>query len=552
MTQRLQLTEQRNPLAQTFRVVEPGGSVITGIGLYFASVPAVTDEQLPVTLELRPVQDGVPSSTEFFPGTRVSTLPNVIRSKASTDYSAVVEHKFTFPEPLFVQQGSEIAFVLYTSAPVGQWTIWAGSIAEFEAGSTTKRITKQLDTGSMYESSNGTTWSPSQYTDLAFKVYRANFVYDNNWAHIEAVAPALKKLTETNVFDEIVKFPRNPLSFTASSDKVRVTHPNHGFNVNDRVYLTGLDSSDTINGVKGSSIVGTRLIDSADPFGYTITMDSAATATLNGGGSNMLASEQAVMDMFGLVLPRLEPQGTSVEALGSFTTHKSFAGSQTPYQVVNNIKVPLTNFEAPKEPYVVASLANENDATKLNGTPSTAIKVLLTTNNSYVAPSFNLASTTLRTLSALIDYSQSNDSDAANRNYITTIPYTSETEPSGGTSASKHITIPFTLANSANSIRVYVEAFRPQGAEFDVWFRTAVTAEEELISTKSWTQFSKTVNPPNRSNYSENGYHLDYREYEFNVYDISEFDQYQIKITMHTTNSSSFPLFRNLRTIATV
>lgn len=39
MAGRLQLTEQLNPMAQTFRVTEPGGSVITKVGLFLKDVP---------------------------------------------------------------------------------------------------------------------------------------------------------------------------------------------------------------------------------------------------------------------------------------------------------------------------------------------------------------------------------------------------------------------------------------------------------------------------------------------------------------------------------
>jgi len=552
MTQRLQLTEQRNPLSQTFRVVERDGSVLTGVGLFFYSTPSVSVSQIPITVELRPVVNGAPSSTEFFPGTQVTVAPSVIRSKASTTFSSATEHKFTFREPIYIPGNTEVALVAYTSAPAGQWKIWAGEIGEFVAGSTTKRISKQLDAGVVYESSNGTAWNASQYLDLAFKVYRAVFTNVNNIAHLEVDTPPLKRLTETNYVDNYSRYPRNPLSFTAASNKLRVLHPNHGFNVDDRVYITGIDSADTINGVKGASIVGTKLIDSADPFGYTVTMDSAATATLRAGGSNVIASEQHVINAFGVVMPRSTPQNTSVQVAGNLTTHKSFAGSETPYQPVENVAIELDKFQLLDFAGVVASAAQEADATKLNGQPSTTLRVLLATQNKYVAPYFDVSSSSFRVVSNMIDYAQSNDSSDTGRNYTTTIPYVSETQASSGTSASKHITIPYALAESATSIRVYVDAMRPTGAEFTVWYRTAVTSEETPITEKAWTAFSKTINPPNKSNYSQNGNHNSFKEYEFNVYDVPDFDQYQIKITFHSTNSSHVPYLKNLRTIATV
>ena len=55
---KIQLTQQFNPIAQTFRISEPGGSVITSIGIFFSAAPRVSDDQLPIVLEIRPIVDG--------------------------------------------------------------------------------------------------------------------------------------------------------------------------------------------------------------------------------------------------------------------------------------------------------------------------------------------------------------------------------------------------------------------------------------------------------------------------------------------------------------
>jgi len=67
MTAALQLTQQANPTAQTFVVDE--ASVLTGIGIYFASVSST----YPITVELRPTTEGgIPSTKRYIPGTRVT------------------------------------------------------------------------------------------------------------------------------------------------------------------------------------------------------------------------------------------------------------------------------------------------------------------------------------------------------------------------------------------------------------------------------------------------------------------------------------------------
>jgi len=42
-----------------------------------------------------------------------------------------------------------------------------------------------------------------------------------------------------------------------------------------------------------------------------------------------------------------------------------------------------------------------------------------------------------------------------------------------------------------------------------------------------------------------------FKEYQFDVFDLDAFDQYQIKITMNSLRESFPPVFSNLRIIAT-
>lgn len=557
---RLSLTEQKNPLAQTFRVTESVGSVLTGVGLFFYSTPGASDAQKPITVELRPVRDGAPSSDEYWPGTRVTVAPSVIRSKASTTFSTATEHKFTFKQPIYVPGNTEVAIVAYTSAKVGQWQVWVGEVGELVSGNTTKRITGQLDTGTMYESSNGTAWQPSQMIDLAFRVYRAVFNYRNSFAYLDITPPPLRALTQNTKDNLPHNYPRNPLIFKANSPRVKVLHPNHGFSRGDQVYLTGFDSASSTRGVLGSNIMGTRTIDSADAFGYSFraSNNDLASSTGQGGGNRIKASEQIVSGNYAIISNIPRPTGTSASAKVKFTTtvnrfgqEHTTAADNTPWQPTQELSAVLNQFVQLREPFVIATDPQEQAATKLNGASSGYIKINLTTKNKYVAPCIYPENTKLRTVSWLIDDQQSDDSDATNKTYMTTLPYVSEQNPIGGTTASKHITIPYSIAESATSIRVLMDMYRVEGTDINVWYRTTNT-DGTPINKISWKPFSKTNNPPNFSNYYDQIPGPAFKQYEFNVYDISEFDQYQIKITFHSRNVAYAPTIRNLRTIATI
>ena len=558
----LQLTEQANPLAQTFRVTEPGGSFITGVGLFFSSAPTASDLQIPIAVELRPVgEGGNPSSKRFYPGSRVTVAASTVRAAKNTSFGSATEVKFTFRSPVYIPSNTEAAIVVSTTAPAGQYKVWIGQQGEFKNGSTTVKITRDLNSGSLFTSSNGTTWTADQYSDLAFKVYRAKFQDRATKAYLVADAPPMKRLTESTRTKNIIKYPSAPLRFTAGSPLVRVIHPNHGFQNGDQVKLStdsdGFDSASTVNGISGANLLGTKTIDSADPFGYTFNCGSNADSSIRAGGNSLMASEQYIINDVKLQLSKSIPPYSSIYAHANLTTSKSFAGSETAYQTTSNISLPLRSgtkgIVTLKDPHVIASIEQENHVSKLNGNPSTVVEIGLDTTSAYSAPYFDVESAALITRSNLIDYQDSAGAGLSTRNTIRTIDFAPETNANGGTNASKHLTIVYKLEDTATSIRVLVDAIKPDTADFDVWYRTSRTTTGTSIKEKTWTKFSRSPNVRSTySNYDLIGTTYSFREFEFNVFDITDFDEYQIKITMYSRRSSMIPMFKNLRTIATV
>lgn len=554
MTSLLQLTEQTSPSGQTFIVEED--SVLTGIGVFFASA----DDTYPITLELRPTtESGSPSSTRFIPGSKVVATGSAVSAVANGTFSSAVEYKFTFPEPQFVPGNSLVSFVIYTSAPVGSYKMFVAKNGDFDIGSTTTRYTAPTNTadGSFFASSNGTTWTGDNNKDMAFKVYRAKFSTSlRHSAKFVVNTPPIKKLTETDIRNGYNLYTYDPLVFTAGADSIGVIHPAHGFLPGDRVTLSsinGLDSGDAINGVTGADILGTRTILSTDPFGYRVAIDATADSSIRAGGSNLYATEQYVINEAVLDIPTSVPNNTFVKFKADVTSTQSFGGNETAYASTADAKIlngqPLTYFD----PYVV--MTKDNEGIHLSGNSSTIIKARMITANEYVAPYVNAYESKLVTKSNLIDYQQSDDSSATNRNFITTIDYVSESEPYGGTTASKHITVPYYLENTSTSLVVLVDAYRPIGSDFTIWYRTANRFNEKQdIQDNNWYAFSKVDKKTSISGnlYSEAAASDEMiQEYEFAQFNLDAFDTYQIKITMNSTRSSYVPTFSNLRIIAT-
>ena len=92
------LTQRLDPLAQSFAVTEPNGVFLTSVDIYFET----KDVSLPVTLQLRTMVAGVPSTT-VIPFSEVTLDPDQIN--LSSDSS--IPTKFTFPSPVYLQGPQE-------------------------------------------------------------------------------------------------------------------------------------------------------------------------------------------------------------------------------------------------------------------------------------------------------------------------------------------------------------------------------------------------------------------------------------------------------------
>ena len=70
-----------DPLAQTFRVNDSNGVIITSVGLFFAAEPS---ENIPVTVQIRPVVNGYPDSINVLAETAL--IPSAISVSTTSSF----------------------------------------------------------------------------------------------------------------------------------------------------------------------------------------------------------------------------------------------------------------------------------------------------------------------------------------------------------------------------------------------------------------------------------------------------------------------------------
>lgn len=151
-----------DPLAQTFIVEEskyPLGVVLTGINLFFLT----KDDKLPVAIELRPLENGVPSRTQYFSGSFAIVYPNNVKIPTELGTDSTI---FTFEHPVYLKPG-EYAFCVLTKSD--KYNLFTAKLG-------VDGITiKQPYAGTLYKAQNVGDWVGTTNEDLTFVIRKAKF-----------------------------------------------------------------------------------------------------------------------------------------------------------------------------------------------------------------------------------------------------------------------------------------------------------------------------------------------------------------------------------------
>ena len=512
----------RNPVAQSFYVEDTGGIYLTKVELFFKSRTTTA----PVCLQIRPMVNGFPSTSEIIPQSTVY----VNGSNVNTSVDATSATTFEFEEPLFLRGLFDYAMVVITNSD--DYEIWIAQIDEFEIGTTAGRVARNPALGTLFYSANGGTFTASQDQDLTFKLFRAEFDNTVNGEIVLRNGSLPQKLLDPN-----------PIRTTAASDTVRITDIGHGFVVNDPVTIRGLDSSQEIGGIKTTSIMGAaKTISAVDWTGYNITADSAADSDAIGGGINCLVTKNIPFGAYYNSSQILKPDNTGCFPSYRPVRGKSFAGTETPYiREPNFIEAGIHETIIERKPYVVMNDAIETSELGA-GVKSFEQRFLINTDDSKVSPMLDLQRSSVILIDALID----NQDSAATVGFNVPLNFVNETSARGGSAAAKHITRKIELVEPAVGLKILFAANRPAGSNFDLYFRTA----EEGIDIRNidFTLLPTSSNNPTDEKLST------FREYEYLAGglggDLKEFTQFQIKIVMRSTNRVRVPRFKDLRVIA--
>ena len=162
-----------DPVAETILVdaqKHPNGVYITKIDLFFRS----KDEAIPVSVQIRPTNNGYPDSALIVPFGKVDIPPaDVVLPENPFDAESVLASptEVAFPSPVYLEPGEYAVVLLSNSNNYETYITEMGA----EILGSSNRITEQPYAGSLFKSQNASTWTAEQTQDLMFRLYKAKF-----------------------------------------------------------------------------------------------------------------------------------------------------------------------------------------------------------------------------------------------------------------------------------------------------------------------------------------------------------------------------------------
>ena len=192
-----------DPLSQSFLVDDATGIFLTSCDVFFSSKD---DGDLPVTIQLRTMEGGVPTR-KVIPFSEVSLNP----SQVNTSNDSSIATTFTFKSPIYLEGGISYCVVLLSDS--AKYGAYISRVGEVDL-QTQSFVSNQPYLGSLFKSQNGSTWEPSQWEDLKFTLYRADFITQGS---LELYNPELSQGNH-----QVAQLLSNPLNITSRKIKVGI------------------------------------------------------------------------------------------------------------------------------------------------------------------------------------------------------------------------------------------------------------------------------------------------------------------------------------------
>lgn len=518
---------RRDPLAQTFFTpnvsVQVAGApkfnygiFVSSVDLFFAAKPILADLQLPVTLQIVTVSNGIPTETVVASKSveckdvKVSTIPDAANTNTITNIK--------FDDPVYLEPETEYALVVKSDSP--DYYVFISELGGSILGaSPPRRVSQQPYVGSLFKSQNSSTWTPIQNQDLMFRIKKCVFTPNTGGTVLFKPRNQFSNVNIDSILMHTTLSNQKPTTtnFKFKSNNVLGTQDSQfTFIPVNTIYSFGADlaTSTTTSNRRRRIVAG-----DANSFigGIDLnTTDSDVSPLVNIERVGIIGYENDIND------GSISNADISITSVGS---HISAAA------ITVTISAP--------------DLADGVQANAYVSSLSSGVPVI-----TVDTPGSGYITTPTITLSEA----------AASSNATAVIG--GETGASGGNCKVRYITRQITLADGfdAGDLRVYLDAVRPRGTNIHVYYKVKSGSDGDNFESKNWKLMNKVLD--NYSADQSQVIELEYRpDLQKNILSYIEngvvyplggtFKYFAVKIVMTAADTTVVPTVVNFRAIAT-
>ena len=497
-----------DPLAQTF-LISPAqysqGLFIEKVRVCFKS----KHDSSPVTLQLRPVVNGYPSSTTVYPYGSVTLTPDKVKVTDSPSLDDATKYTdFVFDSPVYMLPG-EHTFVLLSNS--NGYEAYVAEIGKLDLV-TNLQISEQPYGGSLFKSQNGSTWTADENMDMMFRLYRKEFSTSPTTAQFLIDKPSSNVVFDLlNLTTSQIALANTTLNYSFLSEKITGgTTDYYGINSNEDYAMVDGNGRRVLNPTSGN----------------TTFILKASMSTSNPHISPVIDTTR-----FGGVFVE-----NIINSLPLLNTGFSITTSGSGY--TGNAKVTISGGGGSgANAYAVANVTTGNISSIIVDVAGTGY-------------------TTSPTIT--ID-----PPPVTGGNTTSVVVYNGEDKKSGGNAVTRYMTRRVTLNDGFDSgdLRVYLTGFKPSGSNIYVYYKVLSRSDSDTFDSKNY-QLMTEIGNGNFVSLTDR----DYRELTFapgvsgtannavtyttDTSSFNSFKTFSIKIVMTGTDTTNVPKVRDVRAIA--
>ena len=587
-------TNWYSPLSQTFTVRDKGGCHATSLDLFFNTI----DTKLPIIVQIRTIENGNPTEI-IIPFSEVVVYPkDIVLSNDSTKATNI-----KFESLVYLTENSQYAIVLLTNS--NKYKLFSASVGGIDIATQT-RINELPYSGVLFEPQNISGWKSNKLANLKYTLNTAKFdirnttnIVLNNIENTNSIVnDALTLSTNSNSIQ--IRLYNHGLHTTDNS----ITISNVISENAPSVLRASLPDSQVINNpitvlVEDATvfhqIINNQAVGTTNPgyikiddeiISYTAvnTTTKLITIPIGGRGKNSTAIRTHnigdVVSPYVLCgIPLIEINKTfitvtpidtnNISVITISASSRNYIGGGSNIQMNRNIQYELLTGNMSIMKYgdnKISGSIQTTTGTSVNSTteisyitqtnsfdPLTAIKYntpmivassknefLHNTNKKSIVYTLSLSSTNPNT-SPILDLSKCSLIATTNKIDNAVTDDTQNSTNPGFVYVSK----PVKLLQPSTSVNVLFDAFRLASHSISVYIKIA-----RIDSILEFDKQDFILVPP--KTYPVSSTNQQYNEFVYELTNLPQFSQYQIKIVSKSPSQASYPIIKKLRLLSTI